>query len=45
MAWRREGEDYEPSESDSEDEDDGMELAGADAAEGGSVSMAELAAG
>lgn len=49
MAWRREGEDYEP-ESEEEDEDEGVqsedaELADVDAAEGGPVSLAELAAG
>jgi hypothetical protein len=48
MAWRREREDYEPPESEEED-DEGMasdaELDDIEAAEGGSVSMAELAAG
>jgi hypothetical protein len=46
MAWRREGEDYEPPESEEEDDDDeGMASDDVETAEGGSVSMAELAAG
>jgi hypothetical protein len=46
MAWRREGEEYEPPESEEEDDDDdGMASDDVEAAEGGSVSMAELAAG
>eukprot|EP00882_Tetradesmus_deserticola_P025149 GHRQ01027608.1.p1 GENE.GHRQ01027608.1~~GHRQ01027608.1.p1 ORF type:complete len:168 (+),score=59.31 GHRQ01027608.1:241-744(+) len=51
MAWRREGDDYEPeSESEEEEGEDGAQsgdagLAGVEAAEGGSVSIEELAAG
>ncbi|KAF6257372.1 hypothetical protein COO60DRAFT_1234110 [Scenedesmus sp. NREL 46B-D3] len=52
MAWRREGEDYEPPDDSDDDEEGGeglqsddAELADVEAAEGGSVSMAELAAG
>lgn len=52
MAWRREGDGYEPADTDSEEEEEGEGMAAddedealAEGAEGRSFTVAELAAG